>query len=299
MSDQATALRQLIQQTRTKVAIPRKDKPKARTIAVCSGKGGVGKSVLALNLGVALAQQGCRVCLLDANLGLSNLDLLCGLNGYWNLAHVVTGARTLEQILLQGPEGLDLVPGASGIVDLADSPPSAHQHILEQMEQLESGHDFLIVDTGTGIHRPVRAFAESADLVLVVTTPEPTAIADAYATVKSLATQSLTSQRVLPVQVLVNQVKSSQQARRIYERMEQTSRIFARREVGYAGFVPADPSVPDSVIRRQPFVVAFPDRPASLAVKKIAVQLRGLRVDEERPETFFSRLWNHFTNRAA
>ncbi len=293
MVDQATALRQLIQQAQQKPR-PRPSDRRAKTVAFCSGKGGVGKSVLALNVGVALAQQGCRVCLLDASLGLSNLDLLCGLNGYWNLAHVMSGARTLDQILLQGPLGVHLVPGASGLVDVADCPPSAHRSILDQMERLERDHDFLIVDTGTGIHRPVREFAEACDLVLVVTTPEPTSIADAYATVKALAAKTDP-----PVQLLVNQAGASQQARQIYERLEQTSRIFVRRQVDYAGYIPSDPTVARSVAARRPFVLHAPDTPASLAVKRLAIRLRGFSSDRSDHEPFFARLWKQFTKRAA
>ena len=294
MTDQATILRQLIQQRRSSPQPSPPSHRMARSLAVTSGKGGVGKSNLALNLGIALAQHGARVCLLDASLGLSNLDLLCGLNGYWNLSHVLTGARNLNQIILDGPAGVHLIPGASGLADVADCPEPAQQNILTQVAQLEQNHDFLIVDTGPGIHRPVRSFVEVCDYVLVVTTPEPTAIADAYATVKVLAGRG-----GLAMHLLVNQATSAQQARQIFERLKQTSQIFVRREIDYAGSVPFDRSVPNAVARRRPFLIEFPDCPASLALRRLAARLRGLPGQTKESPPFFARLWNHLRRRAA
>src|SRR5262245_25715890 len=131
MSDQAQVLRGLMEQreeTPWRESASHKTSS-AQTISITSGKGGVGKSNIALNLGIVLAQTGHSVCLLDANLGLGNIDLLCGLNGYWNLSHVMTGARTLEEIALEGPHGLKVIPGASGLSETADCSPSAQQDI--------------------------------------------------------------------------------------------------------------------------------------------------------------------------
>jgi len=169
MSDQAFALRRLIQQQQSDAPVA-KPFSQARTIAVTSGKGGVGKSNIALNLAIAMAGNDTSVCLLDANLGLGNIDLLCGLNGYWNLLHVVTGARTLADIVLDGPAGIHVVPGASGLIDAVDVSASAQREILDQLEELERTHDYLLIDTGTGIHQSVRRFLNAADVVLVVTT---------------------------------------------------------------------------------------------------------------------------------
>lgn len=261
--DQALELRRLVELRRTsKDALT---PTRARSIAVTSGKGGVGKSHLALNLAVALAEQGAAVCLLDGNLGLGSLDLLCGVNGYWNLSHVITGSRQLEDIVLDGPGGVRLIPGASGITDLADCPASVHEKLLEQFDELEAGCDYLIIDTGSGIHRLVRQFAASSDEVLVVTTPEHTAIADAYATVKALSTLP-----DLAWNVVVNQVHDSEQGERIFERLRHTAGAFLQTPLRWAGAVPWDDVVPDAVVRRQPFLIDHPGCPAAQAVRRIA-----------------------------
>jgi flagellar biosynthesis protein FlhG len=290
MYDQAQILRGLMER-RTEAAVA--DAPAAtlhaRTIAVTSGKGGVGKTNVALNLGIALARMGHPVCLLDANLGLGNIDLLCGLNGYWNISHVVSGARTVREIVLEGPCGTHVVPGASGLVDCADCSPAAQREILSQLDELERQHDFLIIDTGTGIHRAVRQFVSAAQIVLVVTTPEPTAIADAYATLKALTAGK---ELRLP-HILVNQAESPAQAREIIARVQQTSRTFLHLTVSSAGHIPRDPAVPVAVARRKPFAAENARTPAALAIEQLARRLVNVSAPQIQQPSFFSQfhLW--------
>lgn len=259
--------------------------PRAHTIAITSGKGGVGKSNIALNLAIALAQFKHSVCLLDANLGLGNIDLLCGLNGYWNLAHVINGARTLREITLEGPAGVHVIPGASGLHEVADCPAAAQRDVLAQLEELEQQHDFLIIDTGTGIHRSVRQFVSAADTILVVTTAEPTSIADAYATIKALTAGPLSSEP----QVLVNQSDSTEQARDIVSRLQQTARTFLHTTIGSSGFIPRDAGVVQAVVRRVPFVVADPRSPASRAIDLLARRMINISQQQTPHTTFFSK----------
>ncbi|MBM83262.1 MAG: hypothetical protein CMJ78_22095 [Planctomycetaceae bacterium] len=275
MNDQATALRSMMERRRTDDATkePTHCVP-TRTIAVTSGKGGVGKTNIALNLAIALAQQGASVCILDANLGLGNVDLLCGLSAYWNLSHVVTGARSLSEILLDGPGNIHVVPGASGLNDLADCPEAARHEILEQMEDLERNHDFLIIDTGSGIHESVRQFALAADTIMIVTTPEPTSIADAYALIKSVSAADPPQ-----LHVVVNQADSQSHARSILTRLQQTSRMFLKTDVIAEGFIPRDDNVPAAVLNRIPFVLNSPQTAASKQIHRLA---HAQRVYSER-----------------
>ncbi|MDA1162642.1 MAG: MinD/ParA family protein [Planctomycetota bacterium] len=266
MPDQATILRGIIEtrletQSESSSTRPRR----ARTIAVTSGKGGVGKSNIALNMAIAMSRLGKSVCLLDACLGLGNIDLLCGLNGYWNLSHVVTGSRALKDVVLDGPDGIHVIPGASGLIELADCPENVQRELLFQMQELERDHDLLIVDTSTGIHRIVRQFATAADQVLLVTTPETTSIADAYSTIKALAASDCP-----PLDIVVNQAESASQAKAIAARLQQTSKMFLKKSVGYVGHVSRDSAVASAVSQRKPFVVESANCPAATDIHQLA-----------------------------
>lgn len=295
MPDQATLLRNLIdrQPQGSREELPRGPE-RARTIALASGKGGVGKSCLALNLAVAMAQSGHRVCVLDACLGLGNIDLLCGLNGYWNLEHVITGARTLPQIILTGPAEIQIVPGASALSDLAHCPAPLQQSLLIELRELERQHDFLIVDTSTGIHRLVRQFATAADLVLVTTVPETTAIADAYATIKALSFPNSP-----PLELLVNRSGSSSQAKAIAARLQQTTRAFVRNSLSVAGSVANDPAVPQAVAAREPFVLMHPNCPAATDVHQVARRIVSSFGAPQSFESYFAHFLAPSSQRAA
>lgn len=296
MTDQATILRGLMERRQGSAPSAPRPVPKsgAQTIAVTSGKGGVGKTNIALNLAIALARLESAVCLLDANPGLGNVDLLCGLNGYWNLSHVVTGARRLQDVILPGPAGIHVIPGASGLSDLADCSAAARQDVMRQLEELEQKHEFLVIDAGTGMHGAVRQFVTAADVVLVVTSPEPTSIADAYATIKTLSSSDGPR-----LEVVVNQVESASQGRAIIERLQQTARLFLHIDIAPAGCIPCDPQVPAAVRQRRPFQIDDPPSPAARAIAQIASRLKTSN-DVQTPDTpFFPRFWRRLTRSAA
>ncbi|MED5448380.1 MAG: AAA family ATPase, partial [Planctomycetota bacterium] len=181
-SDQARRLRGLVEQRQQhRLAADNSTTTTATVIAVTSGKGGVGKSCLALNLSIALARLDVRVALLDTSLGLGHLDLMCGLNGYWNLGHVLAGTRRLPEITLEGPSGIHVIPGAGRLSEFSDGDKPINPDVSEQLVSLETEHDVLVLDTGHREHPFVVNCLSASDTVLVVTTPEPTALADAYA----------------------------------------------------------------------------------------------------------------------
>jgi flagellar biosynthesis protein FlhG len=285
MTDQATALRSLVVERHPASETPSSSQPKsAQTISVMSGKGGVGKSTIALNMAIALKQAGHSVCLLDACFGLGHIDLLCGLNGYWNLSHVLTGARSLNEVILDGPEGIHIIPGASGLAELVDMDDSVRLQLLEQIKHLEEAHEFLIVDNSTGMQSSVRKLALAADRALLLTTSEPTAIADAYASLKVIA--DLPSP---PIDLVINQVKSAEQAQDIASRIQRTTRMFAKSQVGYAGYIRRDEGVVQSIVSQIPFVVDSPESPAAIDCHLLAKRVAG-SLGSKTQGSYFTRV---------
>jgi flagellar biosynthesis protein FlhG len=266
--------------------------PLARAIAVTSGKGGVGKSNLAVNLAVVMSRLGQRVCVLDADLGLANIDVLCNLTPKRTLQHVVAGHARLAEVMLLGPGGFRLVPGASGVAGMADLGPRQRAHVFEQLEALEQVADVIIIDCAAGISANVLAFATAAHTVLVTTTPEPTAVTDAYGMVKSLVRKRADAR----IHLVVNMVDDPEEARGLHERMNRVTGSFLRRTVGLAGTIPRDPAVPEAVRFRLPFALYDPDGPATRAVERLAGRVGRLAgIDGLEPEpaergSFFARV---------
>lgn len=278
--DQASKLRQLMERMR-----------QSRTIAIVSGKGGVGKSNVALNLSVLLSAGGNRVALVDADLGLANLDVLLNVDARANLSHVIAGSRRLADVTVDLPCGVQFVPGASGIAQLANLSEFQRGQLLQELSGLERDNDVILVDCGAGIGRDVMQLAGSADSVLVVTAPEPTAITDAYAVIKVLKRQGYKEK----ISLLVNMVSDRQEARDAYQRVSGVARQFLDARVFDAGYVPFDPRVREAVRRREPFVLAFPRCPASQALAALANRIVAGSELVGQKDGFFRRVANWFT----
>lgn len=305
MIDQATQLRTLVRQRNhaphpamlagTPGASPAAPQPPARTasvIAITSGKGGVGKSNVAVNLAIRLSAAGKKVILLDADLGLANADVLCNVNLPWNLAHVINRQRDLKDVLYDAPGGFKLIGGASGLARMADLSDFDRNRLIDALADLERQADVILIDTGAGISTNVLSFTRAADHVLVVTTPEPTAITDAYAVVKVLGRDG----RERRVSLLVNQAATPTEARTVYDRIAKVAKQFLAISVLDAGYLPADDQVPHAVRKRMPFMLSAPHCPASLAVNQLAMRLeRG--VSAKDPGGFFNRMGRWFSRK--
>src|ERR1044071_413664 len=209
--DQAAHLRSLVLQ-----------RPRASVLAITSGKGGVGKSNVAVNLAVQFATAGKNVVLLDADLGLANADVLCNIDLPFNLAHVIARKKELKDVMVKGPGGFKLIGGASGLARMADLSDDDRQRLVAALAELEFQADVIIIDTGAGISPNVLSFTRAADHVLVVTTPEPTAITDAYAVIKVIAKDGMDRH----ISLLVNQVRSTAEAKLVHERVAKVAKNF-------------------------------------------------------------------------
>ena len=239
---------------------------RATTLAVTSGKGGVGKTSVSVNLAVQLARMGRRVILMDADLGTANADVICNLNAPRNLSHVVAGHCSLREAMVDAPGGFRLIAGASGLSQMAALGEYERNRLVEQMQYLEDEADLIMIDTGAGVGPNVLGFLVAVEQVLVVTTPEPTAITDAYAVIKTACRQS----DDMDIRLLVNQVRGEREAREVHARVAGVCRRFLRQSPVYAGHVLSDVRVSHAVRRRQPFVLEHPGSPASACLQRLA-----------------------------
>jgi len=270
--DQADSLRGLLRRMEAlgwRAPAGRPERPRrARTVAVTSGKGGVGKSSLAVNLGLALASSGREVLLVDADLGLASADLLLGLSPEATLAEVTLDDLPVRQALVPVAPGLDLLPGVAGVAELADLSPVARQQLIAALAALEDDYDLVLVDTAAGAGEGVRAFLRAADRVLVVATPEPAAVTDAYALVKLLRAEGQAE-----LGLAVNMARSEREGRRVAERVAQVARRYLEAELELLGSVPFDWQVAAAARARRPLLAAAPYAPASHAVRTLAGRL--------------------------
>ncbi|MBS3909694.1 MAG: MinD/ParA family protein [Actinobacteria bacterium] len=240
-----------------------------RIIAVSSGKGGVGKSNLVANLGIALAMRGRKVVILDADLGMANIDVLFGINPKYNLQHLVDGSKSINDILVDGPESIKIVPGGSGIPELANLSDENQQKLIENFVYLDEEADIALIDTGAGISKDIIAFILAARETLVITTPEPTAITDAYGLIKVLTQRDIE----VDIKIVVNMVSSEKEGREIADRITMASKQFLNKHIDTIGFIITDPSVNMSVRKQKPLLTLYPSSRASKCIKEIAAKL--------------------------
>ncbi len=238
----------------------------ARAIAFTSGKGGVGKSNIAATMAILLAQCGKRVLLVDGDLGLANIDVLFGVTPRLTLQHVLRGDRGVEDVLIEGPAGISILPAGSGLQELATLGEARLEELLAGFRGLDSTMDYILFDTPAGISLTVTAFLEPSDRVVLVTMPEPTALTDAYALVKVLWRRG----RRDGIGVLVNQAGEAR-ARAIFHGLRRVAEQFLDQELDYLGHVPHDPLVGEAVRRQRPVALAYPDSPLVSALRAIAL----------------------------
>lgn len=240
--------------------------PLTRVLAVTSGKGGVGKSTVSINLATALAQQGERVVLLDADLGLANVDVLLGLSPGKTLQQVLDGSCELNDILLAGPAGLQIVPAASGIPHMAELSNGERAGLIQAFSDLDYASDWLVIDTAAGIAANTLQFCEAAQEILVVVCDDPASLTDAYATIKVL-NQAYGRRRF---RALVNMARDDDGARAIFKRLLTTTDRFLDVTLEFAGSVPFDRQVVGAARRRMPVMTAYPDGVVAASFKKLA-----------------------------
>ncbi|MBI2914707.1 MAG: AAA family ATPase [Firmicutes bacterium] len=248
---------------------PAEEESTCEVVTIASGKGGVGKTTLAVNLGIALCLAGKRVCVMDADLGTANVDVLLNLAPRFNVSDLVAGRKRVFEVLVEGPNGLVILPGGSGLQELTSLDERQFGRLLAEFRQVEKYMDIIIIDTGGGLARNVTTFMLAAKYSVVVTTPEPHAVTDAYALIKVLTRQG----RNAPLRLVVNRARSASEAEDISRKMVFAARRFLQFDLEPLGYVLEDEAVPKAIRRQVDFVTQYPKSKASECVRGIAAEM--------------------------
>lgn len=274
MTDQAEQLRELMKNRKTEEGNSEK---KTRIIAISSGKGGVGKTNISINLAMAYAQLGKKVIVMDADLGLANVNVVLGIIPKYNLYHLIRKQKRMSEILMSTDYGIQIVAGASGFSKIANLTDEERDNFIEELSTL-SDADIIIIDTSAGVSNNVLGFIAAADDAIIVTTPEPTAITDAYGIIKIIATEI--ENMDLGLKLIVNRVKSVTEGRKIAERVINIAGQFLNLKLDYLGYVYEDQGVGSAVIHQKPFMASDPNGKAAICVRHIVSRLENVEYKE-------------------
>jgi len=282
MVDQAEKLREIMKDKSNS----RKNSHHTRVIAVSSGKGGVGKTNIAINLALAYAQTGKKVVVMDADLGLANVNVVLGIIPKYNLYHLIRKQKKMKEIIQNTSYGVQIVAGASGFSKIANLTEEERRNFMNEVKEL-SFADILIIDTGAGVSNNVLSFIAAADDVIIVTTPEPTAITDAYGIIKIIATEI--DNINLGLKLVINRAKSVHEGKKVAERVINIAGHFLNLKIDYLGFIYDDDIVSTSVIKQKPFLIMDSNSKASICIKHILGRLENVEYKEGRGVTHFLR----------
>ncbi len=280
MEDQAEKLREIMKNKQfedDQTEVRGDTEKKTKIITIASGKGGVGKTNISTNLALAYGKIGKKVIVLDADLGLANVNVVMGMIPKYNLYHVIRKQKTMKEVILDTDYGIQIVAGASGFSKIANLTDEERDSFISELTELSSA-DIIIIDTSAGVSSNVLSFVEAADEVLIVTTPEPTAITDAYGIIKIISTEI--DDLDLDLKLIVNRVTSVTEAKKISQRVINIAGQFLNLKVDYLGFVYEDPSVGSSVRKQIPFMVADPNGKASGCLQHIVGRLENIEYKE-------------------
>ena len=262
----------------------------ARVLAITSGKGGVGKTNIAANLAICLAASRKRVLLLDADFSLGNLDVVMDLNSKYNISHLMSGRKSIEEIIHIGSEGLEIICGASGLEDLANVNEFQRQRLLKELSKLQKNADVIVVDTAAGISKSVVGFCLAADHVLVVTTPEAAAMTDCYAMIKVLVGNKYSGR----ISLIVNMAETAAEGKKTYQQIANVVRRFLNADVYEAAVLLKDERLRTAVQRRKPVVLAYPKSHISSSLSALAAKLSNGLAAPPNNEGFFRKVVDWF-----
>ncbi len=286
--DQASNLRRMIKENHLR------DQRKARVITITSGKGGVGKSNITVNLAVHLQKMGKKVIILDADFGLSNVEIIFGVLPKYNLFDAIYNGKTVQDILTSGPYGIEFISAGSGIDTIAELNAEQIEKLTSFLDDIDNFADIILIDTGAGISDAIMNLIAASNEVLLITTPEPTAITDAYALLKTLNSRIEDNKKQsLGVHLLVNRVENEREGLVIYKKLNTVTKRFLDWKLSNIGFLPQDKMLVKSVIKQTPVTILYPQASISKALKTIADNLTENKTYAPTKKTGISRLFSH------
>lgn len=294
MIDQATKLRKIMK-TRSNEDIKPQEENKAKVISISSGKGGVGKTSFAINFAISLKRLGHEVVIIDADIGLGNIEILSGTNLKNTISDIVFSDKSILDIMGTGPEGIKIISGGSGLKELNLLNNENLPKLIQEIEKLQSLVDYIIIDTGAGISNAVIDFVMTSNEVIIICTPDPTSLMDSYTLIKALVLSGFTGK----INLVSNQVDSRLEGKEIFERIFNASNNFLRVEVNYLGYINKNGLVPNSIRNQIPFIVSHPNNSVSQKINIMAMNFISDKdsILENKKTSFAKKLLDIFTKR--
>ncbi|QUH26298.1 MinD/ParA family protein [Serpentinicella alkaliphila] len=298
MMDQASKLREMISRKSTinediNLLSSNTNQASSRIICITSGKGGVGKTNFTINLAIALSKQDLRVVVIDADLGLANIDVVTGSIPKFTLLDIIRTDRSIEEIMNDGPGGVKIISGGSGVLDLVDMPQENFDKIIGRLDEVCKYADIILIDTGAGISKSVMSFVLAANEVIVVTTPEPTAITDAYAMIKTVSLQD----KGKKIKVVINRSENINEGKITFEKLQNASEKFLNVKIEKLGYLVDDSNVSRAVKLQNPFLLQFPNARVSKNIELIALNVNSSKATSEEgfeSKGFFNKVISFF-----
>ncbi len=296
MYDQAEKLRQLLRKTDNthQENTIEKRTNNTRIMAVTSGKGGVGKTNFAINLAISLSNLGYSVLVIDADIGLANIDVLLGLFPKETISSVLTQNKKITDVITDGPNGIKIIAGGSGLYDMLQLNNDSIEHLKKQLIELESLFDFVLIDTGAGISEMVMSFVAAAHEVILVTTPEPTSLTDVYTLIKALRIKGHNNM----LKLVVNRVENSKEALSVFEKLSIASSKFLSTKIENLGYIQNSKQVVEAVKNQHPFISLYPNSSIAKSVNSIAIKIIGSPIEDENSnfQNFIGKFKGFFAN---
>ncbi|HPT75247.1 MAG TPA: MinD/ParA family protein [Defluviitaleaceae bacterium] len=284
MMDQAEKLRKIVNEQNRQLENSVSKTRKSRVITITSGKGGVGKSNFTANLAIQLQRTDRKVVIIDADLGLANIEVIFGIVPQFNLTDVIYGRKSIAEIMTPGPLGINFISGGSGIQDLIHLNSQQLSNFISNLSLLDEYADIILIDTGAGLTDSVINFFKAADEIILVTTPEPTSVTDAYSLIKVLCKNNL----IPNIKLLVNRVEDDEEGKEIFNKLYRVSKKFLNIEINELGYLPYDKNLIKSVKLQEPVCISFPNSEISRAFRKISYKITEDEPQEEMNSGFTS-----------